>query len=75
MKPEKKKTAVRILALAAVVLIAALVLATFICAVTGAPANVIAALLFCDVVIPLFLWVFLWVTRKLRSKNPDQQES
>ena len=65
----------RIVALAGVILLAAMVLATLICALAGAPGNVVFALLFCDIIIPIFLWIFLWITGKQKKRGERLAEA
>ena len=57
----------RLLAAAAAILIGCLLLATILCAILGAPANVLLSLLFLDLALPLFLYLCLWVRRILGS--------
>lgn len=70
MTDKKKRPAwQRITALASVVLLAGMILATLVCAVVGAGKNVVMALLFCDIIIPILIWVFLWITGVYKKKG------
>ena len=61
----------RTVALIAVIVLAVMILATLICAIAGAGKNVVMALLFCDIIIPILVWVFLWVTGIYKKKGEN----
>lgn len=65
---------VRVLALAAVIFLAGLFIGTIVCLIAGAPKNVLFAFIVCDIILPIFVWVFLKVTdhqRRLRDENQN----
>lgn len=57
----------RIIALFTVIVIAALVIGTLICAVTGS--EYFLGMLFFTFVIPVVLWVFMWFTRLVNGES------
>ena len=61
----------RIFAWAGVLIIAALVLALIVLTFTGGSANVIMALLFCLIVIPVMLYGYILITKFLRDKDKN----
>lgn len=64
----------RVIAMIGVIALGGMVLATLICAICKAPANVVFALLFCDIIIPIMLWVFLRVTAYFRKIGESRKE-
>ena len=62
----------RIAALIGAVLLAGMVIATLICAICGAPSNVTFALLFCDIILPIMLWVFIKVTAHYKKLGEER---
>lgn len=64
----------RILALVGALVLAGMVVATLICAICHAPGNVIFALLFCDIIIPILLWVFIRVTAHYKKTGEEMAE-
>lgn len=70
----KRPKWVRILALIAVILLAAMFVGTIICLIAGAPKNVLFAFIVCDIIVPIFVWLFLKVTdhqRRLKDENQN----
>ncbi len=67
-KPSKKK---QVLAIAALVLIALLYLATLIFAFLDHPLakNCLMAALFCTIVVPVFVYVYIRMTQYLSTKG------
>lgn len=68
-KKEKRPAWQRMIALIAVIILALMILATLICAIAGAGKNVVMALLFCDIMIPIIIWIFLWITGIYKKKG------
>ncbi len=67
----------RILATAALVLIACLYLVTIVCALIDSPLakSCLMASLFCTIVVPAVIYAFLIITRQINShKKPDPPE-
>ena len=61
----------RFFAWAGVLLIAAVFLALIVLTFTGGSANVIMALLFSLIVIPVMLYGYILITKYLRDKNKN----
>ena len=59
----------RILASAALIALFILIAATVIAGLTGAPANILLALLFCEIAIPGLSYVFIIITKQIRRLN------
>ena len=57
----------RILALATIIIILLLVFATLAVALLGAPKNILFALIFCDVVIPISIYALLLISKFLNK--------
>jgi len=64
----------RILCIFVVGLLIAMILATLICALAGAPGNVVLALIMCDIIVPIFIWVFLRLTKKSIDRRKEADE-
>ena len=65
----------RIFAWAGILIIAAIFLALIVLSFTGGPENVILALLFCVIVIPVMLYGYALILKYVRNRNKkdDQQ--
>ena len=76
-RPGENETpkAKRIAALVGVILLGLMVITTLVCAIAGAPGNVVFALLFCDIIIPILLWVFLWITGRQKKRGERLAEA
>lgn len=61
----------RIIALATVVCIVILVIATLICGITGS--EYFFGVLFLTFVIPFILWVFMWFTNLVSSRKQQDE--
>ncbi|MDO4939438.1 MAG: phosphate ABC transporter substrate-binding protein [Lachnospiraceae bacterium] len=71
---EKKNTRpkwVRIVAVLVVIILVVMILATLICAFAGADKSIIMGLLLCDLIIPIFIWAFLFVTKRLINQRKE----
>lgn len=64
---------VRAAAVLVVILLIGLIIATVICAFAGADRSIIMGLLLCDLIIPIFVWVFLKVTGRLSSQRKEAE--
>ena len=64
---------VRAVALIVVAALLVMIIATLICAFSGAPKNFVLGLLICDMIIPIFIWVFLKVTKNLSDKRKEAE--
>lgn len=66
----------RILAVAALALIAGLYLVTVICALLDSPLakSCLMAALFCTIVVPAVIYAFLIITRQMRGPRPGQKQ-
>ena len=67
----------RVLAWTGIILLGLCILATVICAIAGAPGNVIIALLYCDMAIPFFLFIVQWfakIIKKYTGGEPEERE-
>jgi len=64
----------RVTCVVVVVLIVLMIVATLICALAGAPGNVVLALLMCDIIVPIFVWVFLRITKKSIDRRKEADE-
>lgn len=63
----------RIIALATVVCIVILVIATLVCGIAGS--DYFFGVLFLTFVVPVILWVFMWFTNLVNSrKNQEEDE-
>ncbi len=71
-KNEKPKR-VRVVALIVVALLVIMIIATLICAIAGVDKNIIMGLLLCDMIIPIFIWVFLKVTGRLTDRRKEAE--
>ena len=61
----------RVSALTVVIVLAALLLATLVCAFAGVGSNVLMALLYCDFAVPIGLWLFFFVIRLVKGKGAE----
>lgn len=66
---QNRPTWIRIAAITVAVLLLLMIIATMICAFAGADRNIIIGLLMCDILIPVFIWVFLKITGNLSDKK------
>ena len=64
---------VRAVALIVVAALIVMIIATLICAISGSPKNVVLGLLICDMIIPIFIWVFLKVTKNLSDRRKEAE--
>jgi len=66
----------RVIATIALILLVGCVIATVICAIAGAPKNVIITLLLCDMGIPFMLYVYQWFAKVIMkyTKNDVEKE-
>ncbi len=76
----KKMNARRILAIAALILIACLYAVTIICALIDSPfaRSCLMASLFCTIVVPVVIYAFLMFTRQIQRRGdqlPGEEES
>ena len=72
-RKSEKQTWVRVVAMIVVVLLVLMIIATLICAIAGVDRNIIMGLLLCDMIIPVFIWVFLKVTKNLSDKRKEAE--
>ena len=73
-EPRKYTPFQRIAAIIGVCLLGGMVIATLICAICKAPSNVTFALLFCDIIIPIMLWVFIRITKHYSDIGKARRE-
>jgi len=72
MDKKERPMWVRIVAMVTVILIAAMFIGTLVCLFVGAPKNVLLTFIVCDIIVPVFVWLFLKVTdHQRRIKNED----
>jgi len=71
---DERPTWLRVLCIFVVGLLIAMILATLICALAGAPGNVVLALIMCDIIVPIFIWVFLRLTKKSLDRRKEADE-
>ncbi len=64
---------VRVAAILVVILLTGMILATVICAFAGVDKSIIMGLLLCDLIIPIFIWVFLFLTRRLSNQRKEAE--
>ena len=62
---------VRVAAVLVVILLTGMVIATVICAFAGADRSIIMGLLMCDLIIPILIWVFLFITHRLKKQRKE----
>lgn len=70
---KERPTWIRVVAVLVVILLIGLIIATVICAFAGADRSIIMGLLLCDLIIPIFIWVFLKVTGRLSSQRKEAE--
>lgn len=71
-KLSKKKTA-RILAWVGIIIIIALIIATFITGITGS--KYFMGCLWLCIIVPIFMYVFLWIGKVLSSVNENDESA
>lgn len=57
----------QIIAIICIVLLSLMILATLLVAVLGGSKNLLLALVFCDVVIPIVMYAYLLITKQLKK--------
>ena len=65
---------IRVIAMIAVIGLAGMFVGTIVCLIIGAPKNVLFAFIVCDIIVPIFVWLFLKVTdhqRRLKDENQN----
>jgi len=72
--PGKRPTWIRVVCIIAVVLLVGLIIATLIAAIAGAGRATIMALILCDGIIPIFVWVFLKITQRSLDRRKGAEK-
>ena len=70
-KIKKSLSARRTLARIALVLLVGCIIATLVCALTHQSGQLIIALLFCDMAIPIFFYLLQWVAKLIKGDYED----
>ena len=63
----------RVVAIIGIILMFGCIIATIVCAIAGAPGNVLLALLFCDIVVPCILFGYSKLV-KFSKRNKEQEQ-
>jgi len=72
--PEKRPKWIRVICIIAVVLLVGMIVATLIAAIAGASKETIMALILCDGIIPIFIWLFLKITQKSLDRRKEAEK-
>lgn len=70
-QPKKKRTSKQVVALIGVILLAALYIVTLLVAIfaPGESGNLFKACLIATIIVPLLLWIYIWMYGKLSGKH------
>lgn len=74
-KKDTRPVWVRVIAMIVVIILIAMIIATLICAFSGTEKKTVLGLLICDMIIPIFIWVFLKVTKNLSDMSDKRKEA
>ncbi len=73
-KTEERPLWVRVVCIIVVIVLIGMIVATLIAAIAGARKETILALILCDGIIPIFIWVFLKFTKKSIERRKEAEK-